>query len=216
MHIDIRQVGMHRLLYIMATKQEYGERLRALIKPIITGVGPVEAAVTTTRALSGLSAKSLQPTMVISLGSAGSSTLEQTRVYQASSVSYRDMDASALGFETGVTPFADFPAVLPLKPILPDYPSATLSTGGNVVSGKAYEAVDAQMVDMETYSIERACQFFSIPHLALRGISDGQEEMNTLEDWTRFSHVIDQKLAAAVFSLEAHLSAKSPKKKKTH
>lgn len=219
MHIDIRQVGTHRLLYVMATNQEYGERLKALIKPVITGVGPVEAAMMTTRALSGLSAKSIKPSMVVSLGSAGSATLEQTKVYQASSVSYRDMDASPLGIEKGVTPFANFPAVLPLKTVLPDVPTATLSTGANIVSGAAYDNIDAQMVDMETFAIERACQFFSIPHLALRGISDGREELKTIQDWTQFLHIIDQNLAATIFSLEAHLSAKNPNKspkKKPH
>ena len=36
----------------------------------------------------------VHPDLVVSLGSAGSRTLEQTEIYQAVSVSYRDIDAS--------------------------------------------------------------------------------------------------------------------------
>src|SRR5690606_5283256 len=121
--------------------------------------------------------------VVVSLGSAGSAMLEQGKVYQASSVSWRDMDASALGFEEGVTPFLGLPAILPLRHPIPGVPQATLSTGANVVSGEAYRCIAADMVDMETYAVLRACQRFNIPLVALRGISDGREELRTLEDW---------------------------------
>jgi adenosylhomocysteine nucleosidase len=143
---------------------------------------------------------------VVSLGSAGSAKLEQTGVYQAISVDYRDMDASALGFERGVTPLLDQPAVIPLGPFVPDIARATLSTGANVVSGSAYMQIDADMVDMETYAVLRACQRFRVPLVALRGISDGDEELGHLDDWKRYLHVIDEKLAHAVDLLEAAIA----------
>ena len=67
----------------------------------------------------------------MSLGSAGSRALEQTEIYQAVFVSYRDMDASPLGFEKGVTPFLDLPAIVPLPLRMPGVKEATLSTGGD-------------------------------------------------------------------------------------
>lgn len=190
------------ILYVMAAQAEYGPHLRARINPVMTGVGPVEAAIAVTRALAEAAQRGALPRLVVSLGSAGSRVLEQCGVYQASSVSYRDMDASALGFPKGQTPFLDLPPVLPLK-TLEGLPTATLSTGGNVVSGAAYDGIHAEMVDMETYAVLRACQAFGVPLLALRGISDGAEELGHVDDWTQYLHVIDEKLAAAIDLVEA-------------
>jgi adenosylhomocysteine nucleosidase len=99
-----RRPGIPDILYVMAVDNEYGPALRARITPLMTGVGPVEAAVSLTLELARLDAKDRLPQMVVSLGSAGSRTLEQLGVYQATHVSYRDMDASALGFAKGETP----------------------------------------------------------------------------------------------------------------
>lgn len=194
------------ILYVMAVDNEYGQHLRSRITPLMTGVGPVEAAIVVTEALVRLQAAGKLPDLVVSLGSAGSARLQQTEVYQASSVGYRDMDASALGFEAGVTPFLGLPAVLPLGPFVEGVPMATLSTGANVVSGAAYRQIEADMVDMETYAVLRACQRFHVPLIALRGISDGDAELGHLEDWTRYLHIVDEKLAHAVDLIEAAVS----------
>ena len=191
------------LLYVMALDHEYGPELRARITPVMTGVGPVEAAVTVTLALERLRHAGRLPHYVVSLGSAGSARLEQAGVYQARSVSYRDMDASPLGFEPGVTPFLGLEATLPLAPLVPGLATATLSTGANIVSGAAYANIAADMVDMETYAVLRACQRFDVPLIAIRGISDGDRELGRLEDWTQYLHVIDGKLAHAVDVLES-------------
>ena len=206
MPIATRTPGSADILYIMALDNEYGPHLRSRITPLMTGVGPVEAAIVVTHALAKLEAHGKLPALVVSLGSAGSAKLEQTGVYQAISVDYRDMDASALGFERGVTPLLDQPAVIPLGPFVPDIATATLSTGANVVSGSAYTQIDADMVDMETYAVLRACQRFRVPLVALRGISDGDEELGHLDDWKRYLHVIDEKLAHAVDLLEAAIA----------
>lgn len=190
------------ILYVMAAPAEYGPHLQARITPLMTGIGPVEAAVSVTRALAEATCDGALPHLVVSLGSAGSHVLEQCGLYQASSVSYRDMDASALGFARGQTPLLDLPSVLPLTTV-PGLPTATLSTGANVVSGAAYAGIEAEMVDMETYAVLRACQAFGLPLLSLRGISDGATELEQLSDWTQYLHVIDEKLAGAIDIIEA-------------
>lgn len=202
----LKTVGGKSVLYVMAADAEYGPHLQQLFRPMMTGVGPVEAAVSLTRALSELVLDGRKPDLVVCLGSAGSSTLEQAEVYQVASVSYRDMDASAFGFPKGVTPFLDLPPVLPLPTRIPGVKTATLSTGANVVSGAAYRAIEADMVEMETFAALRACMTFDIPLVGLRGISDGKAEVHHIDDWTEYLHIIDERLAEAVRRLEAALA----------
>jgi adenosylhomocysteine nucleosidase len=198
-----RRPGVADILYVMATELECGPELKSRITPLITGVGPIEAAIVLTEHLTRLSADDRLPLLVVSLGSAGSAELEQCGLYQASEVSWRDMDASAIGFAPGVVPFLDLPATLKLGPFVPGIAMATLSTGANVVSGSAYDGIVEQMVDMETYAVLRACQRFGLPLIALRGISDGDRELGKLADWTDYLGIIDVKLGEAVDRLEA-------------
>jgi adenosylhomocysteine nucleosidase len=207
MSFAVKDVAGRKVLYVMAVDAEYGPHLKGRIKPLMTGVGPVEAAVVLTRTLAELAAERTLPDLVVSLGSAGAATLEQTEVYQAVSVGYRDMDASPLGFEKGATPFLDLPAVVPLPLRIPGVPEARLSTGANIVSGAAYETIDADMVEMETFAVLRACQSFGIPLIALRGISDGKAELKHVTDWTEYLHVIDEKLASVIDRLENAVSS---------
>jgi adenosylhomocysteine nucleosidase len=205
MSFTLKQVGGRTLLYVMAVDAEYGPHLRQRITPLMTGVGPVEAAVALTRALAGLEGGAGLPDLVVSLGSAGSARLEQAEVYQAVSVAYRDMDASPLGFERGATPFLDLPVVVDLPLRIPGVKEASLSTGANIISGAAYETIAADMVEMETFAILRACQTFHVPLIGLRGISDGKAELKHVGDWTEYLHVIDVRLAAAIDTLEKAL-----------
>lgn len=195
-------IAGRKVLFAMAAEAEYGPYLKARFTPLMIGVGPVEAAVHLTAALACLHREGVAPDLVVSLGSAGSRRLEQTQIYQATSVSYRDMDASPLGFAKGATPFLDLPAVVPLPLRIPGIAEATLSTGASIVSGAAYDGIEADMVDMETFAVLRACHRFDVPLVALRGISDGAAELRHVGDWTEYLHVIDEKLAAAVGLLE--------------
>lgn len=203
----LERYGAVTVLTVMAAPAEYGEHLRARIDPLMTGIGPVEGAVVLSSALARLEASGKTPDLIVSLGSCGSRTLEHARVYQASSVAYRDMDASALGFAKGVTPLLDQPAVIALPCPIPGVPTARLSTGANVVSGAAYDAIDADMVDMETWALVRAAQTIGLPLVALRGVSDGRAELKALEDWTSTLHHVDENLAAALDALIGVLEA---------
>ena len=197
------RIAGHDVLFVMAAQPEYGPHLQARITPLMTGIGPVEAAVQLTAALSRMPQK---PQLIVSLGSAGSNRLTQTEVYQVSAVAYRDMDASPLGFERGRTPLLDLPARVALNLPIPGVPQATLSTGANIVSGPDYQRVAEDMVDMETFAHLRVCHHFDIPLIGLRGISDGDETLREMTDWTQYLHVIDEKLAAAVDALAAGLT----------
>lgn len=209
MAIACDRIGDNRVLSIMATEHEYQRELRARIRPLITGVGPIEAALATGMALAELRVSNALPDYVLCLGSAGSRRCTLGQVYQVSAVSWRDMDASRLGFAKGVTPFLDHPPVMPLHAPLP-IASATLSTGANIVGGDDYDAIAADMVDMETFAVLRACQRFGIPLIGLRGISDGPEDVQGLLDWTALLDVLDARLAEAVDMLADALVPAAP------
>jgi len=204
--LKVKSVGGKSILYVMAAEPEYGPHLKARITPLMTGIGPVEAAVQLSAMLAGLSAKTALPDLVVSLGSAGSAKFKQGNVYQVSSVSYRDMDASPLGFEKGRTPLLDLPVVVTIPHQIPGIETASLSTGADIISGAAYEAIEADMVDMESFAILRATMAFEIPMIGLRGISDGAAELSNLDDWTEYLHVVDERLADAVDILEAAIA----------
>ncbi|MDG4877193.1 5'-methylthioadenosine/S-adenosylhomocysteine nucleosidase [Mesorhizobium sp. WSM4935] len=202
MTVEVSRLSEKSVLFVMAVEAEYGPHLKNLFTPLMTGVGPVEAGVRLGAELAALKAEGALPDLIVSLGSAGSRKLEQAEIYQAVSVSYRDMDASPLGFEKGATPFLDLPVAVPLPLLIPGIKTASLSTGGAIISGAAYDAIDADMVDMETFACLRACQLFGVPLIGLRGISDGAADLRHVSDWTEYLHVIDEKLAAAVGLLE--------------
>lgn len=192
--MQVTRIGGRRVLLVMATDHEYGRHLAERFVPLITGVGPIEAAAGTAAALAGLDAL---PDLIVSIGSAGSRTLPLGSVWQVASVTWRDMDATRIGFARGVVPFADFGAELTLATPI-DWPTARLSTGANIVGGDDYAAIDADMVDMETFAVVRAGQRFGVPVMGLRGISDGPGELDAIGGWTAMLGVLDEALAGAV------------------
>lgn len=198
----VMEIGGRRLLFAMATEHEYGPHLRRRILPLVTGVGPVEAAVAVTAALAALAARKRLPDAVVSLGSAGSRILDHAGLYQVRSVSYRDMDATALGFEKGQTPFTDLPIVIELPFVIPGMPSASISTGANIVTGGGYDGIAEEMVDMESFAVLRAADRFDVPIIGLRGVSDGKADLTGLHGWTEYLHIIDEKLAFALDLLD--------------
>lgn len=198
-------ISGQRLLFVMAADAEYGPQLRARFAPLMTGVGPIEAALATGIALHDMARANALPDLVVCLGSAGSRICGLGEVVQVASVSWRDMDASRLGFVKGVTPFADHPVDLPLVTPL-TVPSARLSTGANIVGGDDYAAIDADMVDMETFAVARACARFGVPLMGLRGISDGPGELAHIHGWTALLGLLDERLALAVDGLAAALA----------
>lgn len=194
---DFELIAGKRVLFVMATDAEYGPHLRKLFRPLMTGVGPIEAALAMGQACASMKQSGGLPDVVVALGSAGSRRCTLGEVYQVSTVSWRDMDATRIGFPKGVTPLLGQPAEISLSTPL-RLETARLSTGANIVGGEAFAAIDADMVDMETYAVARACQGFGLSLVGLRGISDGPGEIDGITGWTDLLPLLDQRLADAV------------------
>ncbi|EQB10552.1 5'-methylthioadenosine/S-adenosylhomocysteine nucleosidase [Sphingobium lactosutens] len=199
-------IAGRRVLFVMAVDAEYGPHLRARFTPLLTGVGPVEAGIAMGAALQALAARDTLPDLVVSLGSAGSRRCPLGEIFQIASVSWRDMDATRLGFPKGVTPMTDHPVDIPLTTPLP-LPLARLSTGANVVGGEEYAGIDADMVDMESFAVARACARYDVPLMGLRGVSDGPGELDHINSWMELLGLIDERLAQAVDLLPEALAS---------
>jgi adenosylhomocysteine nucleosidase len=91
-------------------------------------------------------------------------------------------------------PFLEEPAVISIAHRIPEVPVASIATGASIVSGKAYDGVAADMVDMESYTVYRAAKRFSVPMVGLRGITDGKSELSRYEDWADYLEIVDRKL----------------------
>ena len=195
--VECEMIAGRRVLFVMAVDAEYGPHLKARFTPLLTGVGPIEAGIAMGAALHSLEARESLPDLVVSLGSAGSRRCPLGEIFQIASVSWRDMDATRLGFPKGVTPMVDHPVDIPLVTPLP-LPLARLSTGANVVGGEDYAGIDADMVDMESFAIARACARYGVPLMGLRGVSDGPGELDHINSWMELLGLIDERLAQAV------------------
>ena len=190
-----------KIMTLMAAVSEYGNAMKSLdINPHIIGVGPIESTLNATYLISKAIAENSKPDIIINVGSAGSSTLTQGNLYQIKSVSYRDMDASPFGFAKGETPFVDYPSIFEMPTLFDHYPTATLSTGANIIdkngsTGTKFDDLQEDCVDMETYAVKRVGDFFNIPVIGLRGISDGKEQVEGIESWEKYLSVIDVEIA---------------------
>ncbi len=203
--VECEMIAGRRVLFVMAVDAEYGPHLKARFTPLLTGVGPIEAGIAMGAALHSLEARESLPDLVVSLGSAGSRRCPLGEIFQITSVSWRDMDATRLGFPKGVTPMVDHPVDIPLVTPLP-LPLARLSTGANVVGGEDYAGIDADMVDMESFAIARACARYDVPLMGLRGVSDGPGELDHINSWMELLGLIDERLAQAVDLLPGGLA----------
>ena len=130
------------------------------------GIGPVEAALRTARAL-----EERRPDAVVHVGIAGSRTLEPPALVLGSEAVYCDVidEGSTLPRVERALPDAALldraRAVLPEANVLP------IATCGKVGGGTG---VDVEA--MEGFGVLRACEFAGVPALELRAISNSPDE----------------------------------------
>jgi futalosine hydrolase len=145
------------------------ERDLALLDGLDTlccGIGPVEAAVQTARALA-----ERKPEAVLHVGIAGSRTLEPPALVLGSESVYCDVVDPASSMPRVERAGPD-PALLErVRAALPEAHLLPIATSGKVGAGSGFD-VEA----MEGFGVLRACELAGIPAVELRAISNSPDE----------------------------------------
>jgi futalosine hydrolase len=157
--------GSRVILVVAATERELAGLDGAA--GLVCGIGPVEAAAATARALA-----TDRPTAVVNVGIAGAKTLEPTALVLGSEALYCDIAAD---------PGAVMPRVESVRPdaalleaarrALPDAHVSPIATCAAVGGGSACE-VEA----MEGFAVLRAAELAGVPALELRCVSNLVDE----------------------------------------
>lgn len=153
---------------------------------LFVGVGKINAAYHLTKRIQKES-----PSIIINLGSAGSSRFEKGSVINCTKFIQRDMDTTILGSQKYETPFSGIPPVLEYGIQVPILPQGTCGTGDSFDVN--HTTTDYDVVEMEAYSLAFIAQQEQIPFLCLKYISDGADD-GAAEDW----HITVLKAAEAL------------------
>ena len=152
------------MLVVAATERELA--LLDGFDTLCCGIGPVEAALQTARAL-----EERRPDGVIQVGIAGSRTLETPALVLGSEAVYCDVidPGSTVPRVERVRPDAELLARA--RTALPEARLLPIATCGKVGGGTGFD-VEA----MEGFGVLRACELAGVPALELRAISNSPDE----------------------------------------
>lgn len=170
-----------RVLMVMALPEENaGGRLDGFGEVLYTGVGKVNAAMMLTRRLS----RGPLPHLVVNLGSAGAQRRPTGSVVACTAFIEHDMNATALGFAHGQTPFET--DVMLACPLPASWHKLGLTEAvcytGDLFVCEPHSHFEYDVVDMEGYALARVCQLFHLPMVSLKFITDGADGQAAL-DW---------------------------------
>ena len=151
------------VLLIIALKEELPRNLLPEFNIEYCGVGKINA---TYKALEIIS--KYEPKLIINFGTAGSLRKNFFGLHEVSHFFQRDMDARALGFKIGVTPFEERSVI--------DFGRTGLScsSGDNFVSSPPELKTD--LVDMEAYAIAKVCVLKNVQFMCFKYVSDNADE----------------------------------------
>ena len=199
----ITQWGDKKVLFVMAADAEFGEHMQATgIKPLITGVGLVNAASKLSSTLAVLEYTGNKPDMVINIGTAGAQDLPVNEVYEVTKIRNADMDSSALGIEEGKTPLGEYPASINIPQRFGMQTAECYSTTryNELVPNKGHQT---ELEEMEFAAIVDVCNQFDIPAVGLKGVSNNRETIHASSNsWEKYCDIIDEKFAGVVETIK--------------
>lgn len=150
------------ILVVAATDFEAALVDGAAVRTVVSGIGPVEAALATSRAIADE-----PPTAILQVGIAGARTLPNASIVLGSEAVYCDV----------IDPLARIPRVERERPgaqllaaarrALPDAHVLPIGTTGRVGGG-----VDCEVEAMEGFGVLRAAALAGIPAVELRAVSN--------------------------------------------
>jgi len=181
------------ILLVLALEQEnHQQKLDKFADEILyTGVGKINATFALTQKLLQMPVKPL----VINVGSAGSHSFNAGMVVCITEFIQRDMDARAMGFALGQTPFEAHSAIT-YGIAVNDLPLATCFTGDSFVT-EAHPHFHLEVIDMEAYALAKVCQRLDVPFLCLKFITDGADG-EAADDWQQAVKLSAMQLSAAL------------------
>ena len=151
------------MLVVAATERELAHVRR--FETHVCGIGPVEAAISTARAL-----VERAPSSVLHVGIAGARTIEPLSIVLGSEAIYCDIDAR-IAVVDRVVP--DAALLARAQAALPD--AHTLPIGTSAAVGGA---TTCEIEAMEGFGVLRACAVAGVPAVELRVISNRYDESN--------------------------------------
>jgi nucleoside phosphorylase len=153
------------VLIVAATERELAHVRR--FETFACGIGPVEAALSTARAL-----RERAPSAVLHVGIAGARTLPLLTVVLGSEAVYEDLEA-AIPVVDRVSP--DAALFERVHAALPDAVVTSIGTSAAVGSGRS------EIEAMEGFAVLRACEDAGVPAVELRVVSNAIGEPDRTE-----------------------------------
>lgn len=172
-------------LFVFALEDEAADKFED-VDSLFIGVGKVNAAYHLTRKI-----MKEKPSIIVNLGSAGSSQFKRGEVVCCTQFVQRDMDATMIGSKLYETPFSSVDSILNYGIEVDSLPKAICGTGDNFEVN--HITTDYNVVDMEAYSLAYIAQQEQIPFLCLKYISDGADD-NAADEW----HITVKRAAEAL------------------
>ncbi len=142
--------------------------------PIVhTGLGKVNASIKLSVAI-----QKYKPELVINYGTAGALG-DLMGLYHIDTFVQHDMDVRGLGFARGITPFS-------ADTNLPVAKGVVLGSGDSFITDKVRQleglGINVDLVDMEAFALREVCQYFSIPFICYKYVTDSGDG-DAAEDW---------------------------------
>ena len=178
----MKKIDLKECLIVIACKEESEGLFETLNANLIfTGVGKINATYYLTKKLEEMRYNGTLPKYVINVGSCGSKKYKKGSLIYCNKFIQRDMDATAFGYEKGITPSDTFPLILEHNKCIDNLPCGICGSGDSfVTTDNIDKRID--LVDMEGYALARVCKLENINFISIKYVTDGLDE-NGGDDW---------------------------------
>ena len=161
----VKKLQDENIFILSALKQET-ENIEGVIH---TGLGKINAAIKTTEII-----LKYQPKIIINYGTCGSINKDLSGLIKCTKFIQHDIDCSPLGFLKGMTPFDEVNDINFSR-------EGYVCASGDIFVTDASK-IEADVVDMEAYSIAKACMKMNIDFKCYKYIKDSADGSASL-DW---------------------------------